>query len=122
MDFTVTEISDFVVIKPVGRIDWESARLLDKEVQRLVGDGRFNIVFNLDDVSFICSAGIGALVYNRNKIAQLGGAVYIIADNEYIAYIFEALKFDLVFEDCMYKTFEDFSEAVLDAGVEAKGV
>jgi anti-sigma B factor antagonist len=116
MDFTVTEISDFMVIKPVGRIDWESARLLDKEVQRLVGDGHVHIVFNLDDVSFICSAGIGALVYHRNKLEQLGGAAYIIADNEYITYIFEALNFKLIFEGYMYKTFDEFSAAVLDGG------
>jgi len=115
MEFTVTEISDFMVIKPSGRVDWEGARLLDKEVQRLADDGRFRIVFNLDDVTFICSGGIGALVYNRNKLVQKGGAVYVIADNEYISYIFEALKFDMIFEGCMFKTFDEFSAAVLDA-------
>jgi anti-anti-sigma factor len=106
------------VIKPVGRVDWESARLLDKEVQRLSGDGYCRIVFNLDDVTFICSGGIGALVYNRNKLIKQGGAVYIIADNEYIAYIFEALKFDIIFEGYMYKTFDEFSAAVLDKEAE----
>ena len=114
MEFTVTEISDFMVIKPSGRVDWEGARLLDKEVQRLLDDGRLHIVFNLDDVTFICSGGIGALVYNRNKLVQKGGAVYVIADNEYISYIFEALKFDMIFEGYMYKTFDEFSAAVLD--------
>jgi len=44
----------------------------------------------------------------------MGGAIYIIADNEYISYIFETLKFDLIFDGYMYKTFEDFSAAVLD--------
>jgi anti-anti-sigma factor len=113
MDFTVTEISGFQVIKPVGRVDWEGARFLDKEVQRLIDAGHILIVFNLDEVNFICSGGIGALVYNRNKLMHLGGAVYVIADNEYISYVFEALKFDMIFEGYLYKTFEEFSLAVL---------
>jgi len=116
MEFTVTEISNFMVIKPSGRVDWEGARLLDKEVQRLLDDGRLHIVFNLDEVTFICSGGIGALVYNRNKLVQKGGAVYVIADNEYISYIFEALKFDMIFEGYMYKTFDEFSAVVLYGG------
>jgi anti-anti-sigma factor len=114
MDFTVTEISKFKVIKPSGRIDWESARLLDKEIQRLVDEKFCHIVFNLDDVTFICSGGIGALVYNLNKVKKMGGAIYIIADNEYISYIFGTLKFDVIFEGYMYRTFEEFSEMVLD--------
>jgi len=113
MDFTVTEIGDFMVIKPSGRIDWEGARFLDKEVQRLIDGGHLHIAFNLEEVTFMCSGGIGALVYNRNKLMHLGGAVYVIADNEYVTYIFEALKFDMIFEGYMYKTYEEFSAAVL---------
>lgn len=114
MEFTVTTMSKFKVVKPSGRIDWESARLLDKELQRLIDDGHCRIVFNLDEVTFICSAGIGALVYNLNKVGKMGGAIYIIADNEYVGYIFETLKFDLIFKGYMYKTFDEFSVAVLD--------
>jgi len=113
MDFTVTEVGKFKVIKPSGRIDWESARLLDKEIQRLVDEKYCHIAFNLDEVTFICSGGIGALVYNLNKVTKMGGAIYIIADNEYISYIFETLKFDMIFAGYMYKTFDEFSEAVL---------
>ncbi len=121
MDLTVTEISGFQVIKPVGRVDWEGARFLDKEVQRLIDAGHLLIVFNLDEVTFICSGGIGALVYNRNKLMHLGGAVYVIADNEYIAYVFEALKFDMIFEGYLFKTFEEFSLAVLGSDEEEAG-
>ena len=114
MDFTVTTIEKFKVIKPTGRIDWESARLLDKEVQRIIDEDFCHIVFNLDEITFICSGGIGALVYNLNKVKKMGGAIYIIADNEYINYIFETLKFDVIFDGFMYRKFEDFSASVLD--------
>ena len=120
MELTVTEISGFMVIKPTGRVDWEGARYVDKEVQRLIDEGKLHVVFNLDEITFMCSGGIGALVYNRNKLTQLGGTVHVIADNEYISYIFEALKFDMIFEGYMYKTFDEFTAAVLDGGVKDK--
>jgi len=114
MDYTVTEVGKYKVIKPSGRIDWESARMLDKEILRLIEEDYRYIVFNLDEVKFICSGGIGALVYNLNKLKKTDGALYIIADNDYITYVFETLKFDLIFEGCMFKNFEEFSAAVLD--------
>lgn len=110
----VTTIGKFKVIKLSGRIDWENARLLDKEIQSIIEDGYSHIVFNLDEVSFICSGGIGALVYNLNKVKKMSGAIYIISSNEYINYIFETLKFDIVFEGYLYKSYENFEAEVLE--------
>jgi anti-anti-sigma factor len=114
VELSVTEIGKYKVVKPSGRIDWESARLLDKEIQQIIETGSCHIVFNLDEVTFICSGGIGALVYNLNKVRKLNGAIYIISSNEYINYIFETLKFDIVFEGFLFKTFDDFASEVLE--------
>lgn len=114
MELSVTDIDKFKVVKPHGRIDWENARVLDKEIQQLIEQECYHLVFNLDDVTFICSGGIGALVYNLNKVKKKNGAIYIISSNEYINYIFETLKFDIVFEGYLYQTFEDFSGKVLE--------
>lgn len=114
MELSVTQIGKFKVIKPSGRIDWESARLLDKEVQQIISEGVCHIVFNLDEVTFICSGGIGALVYNLNKVRKMGGAIYIISSSEYINYIFETLKFDIVFEGFLYNSYDSFAREVLE--------
>lgn len=114
MDLSVTEIDHFKVIKPNGRIDWENARLLDKEIQNMIDEGYCHIVFNLDEVTFICSGGIGALVYNLNKVKKKNGAIYIISSNDYINYIFETLKFNIVFEGYLFHSFEDFASKVLE--------
>jgi anti-sigma B factor antagonist len=114
VDLSVTEIMNFKVVKPAGRIDWESARVLDKEIQQIIEGGFCHIAFNLDEVTFICSGGIGALVYNLNKVRKMGGAIYIISSNDYINYIFETLKFDVVFDGYLYKTYEEFATEVLD--------
>ena len=114
MELSVTEINKYKVLKPHGRIDWENARVLDKEIQQIIEQGFVHIVFNLDEVTFICSGGIGALVYNLNKVRKKNGAIFIISSNDYINYIFETLKFDIVFEGYLYKSFEDFANEVLE--------
>lgn len=110
----VTEIKTYKIIKINGKVDWESARQLDKEIQQLIDSGNSRIVFNLDEVTFICSGGIGALVYNLNKVKKMGGAMYIISSNEYVNYILETLKFDIVFDGFLFDSYEEFSEQVIE--------
>ncbi len=114
MKMSITSIGKFKVIKLAGRINWENARALDKQIQTLVDDQCYHIVFNLDEVTFICSGGIGALIYNLNKIRKNNGGIYLISSNHYIEYIFETLKFDIVFEGYLFKTFDEFLEKVVD--------
>jgi anti-sigma B factor antagonist len=115
MELVVTDVDKFKVIKPSGRIDWECARVLDQEIHQIIEAGFYHIVFNLDEVTFICSGGIGALAYNLNKVKRKGGAIYIVSSNDYINYIFETLKFNIVFEGYYYKTFEEFTTEVIDS-------
>jgi anti-anti-sigma factor len=114
MELSIKDVGKFKVIKPAGRIDWENARYLDQEIHRIIDEGCSNIVFNLDEVTFICSGGIGALAYNLNKAKRKGGAIYIISSNDYINYIFETLKFNIVFEGYYFRTFDEFSAQILD--------
>jgi anti-anti-sigma factor len=121
VELTITDLGGkFKAIKLAGKIDWENARTLDKEIQQIIDGGCYNIVFNLDEVTFMCSGGIGALVYNLNKVKKMGGAIYIISSNEYINYIFETLKFDIVFERYLFKSFDSFRETVIDKKTETQ--
>lgn len=113
MELSITDIEKFKMVKICGKVDWESARILDKQIEQLIEAGSYSIVFNMEDVSFICSGGIGALVYNLNKVKRKGGAMYIISSNEYVNYIFETLKFDLIFKDFMFDSFDAFGKRYL---------
>jgi anti-sigma B factor antagonist len=114
VELSITDINEFKIIKIAGKVDWENARLLDKEIQRIIDGGCSHIVFNLDEVTFICSGGIGALVYNLNKVKKMGGAMYIISSNEYVNYILETLKFDIVFDGFLFDSFEEFRDQIIE--------
>ncbi len=113
MELSVKDVGEFKIVKVSARVDWESARLLDKEIHQIVEEGFCHIAFDLNEVTFICSGGIGALVYNLNKVKKMGGAIYVISSNEYVNYIFETLKFDIVFDGYLFDSYESFSEQVI---------
>ncbi len=113
MNISVTEMGQHKVVKISGKIDWENARTLDQAIKDIIYEGFYHIVFNLDEVTFICSGGIGALVYNFNKIRKNNGALYVISSNDYVNFIFETLKFDVIFEGFLFRSFEEFSEKIL---------
>jgi anti-sigma B factor antagonist len=114
VDLAITQVGKFKIIKICGKVDWDNARLLDKEIQRVVDEGFAHIVFNLDEVTFLCSGGVGALVYNLNKVKKSGGAMYIVSSNEYVNYIFETLKFNIVFDGLLFDTFDSFREQIME--------
>jgi anti-anti-sigma factor len=114
LEINTTDIDTYKVIKISGKVDWENARMLDKQIQQIIGGGCSHIAFNLDEVTFICSGGIGALVYNLNKVKKMGGAMYIISANEYVNYILETLKFDIVFDGFLFDSFEEFHNQIIE--------
>ncbi|MBD3318027.1 MAG: STAS domain-containing protein [Chitinivibrionales bacterium] len=118
MEISATNTDKFKVIKLVGKIMWDDAQELDRRIRHIVEDEGFcHLVFNMDEVSFICSGGIGVLVYNLKKVREKDGGIYIVSANEYFNYICETLKFDVIFNGCLFKKFEDFCEGVLDKSV-----
>lgn len=114
MEFSTTENGKYKVVKLSGRIDWENARILDQKIQEIIEEGFYHIVFNLDEITFICSGGIGALVYNLNKVKKKNGAIYLVSSNEYINFIFETLKFNIVFDGYLFDSFETFHKEIID--------
>ena len=51
---------------------------------------------------------------NADLVEGKGGAIYIISSNDYINYIFETLKFNIVFEGYYFKTYEEFATEALE--------
>lgn len=120
MDLSISTKDEFKIVKLAGKIDWENARLLDQQINSLIDQGFYHIVFDLNNITFICSGGIGALVYNLNKVKKSNGAIYLISANDYVNFIFETLKFDIVFDGFLFDSFDSFCSQIIDQGKEEK--
>ncbi len=116
MEMSITQTDKFKIVKLSGKITWEDAQKLDFQVREIIEKEKvYHIVFNLDEVEFICSGGIGALIYNLNTVRKNDGGIYLISSGEYVNFIFETLKFDIVFSGYLFKTYEDFYSNIVES-------
>ena len=120
MELSEKAYGDYTILTIRGKLDWEGAEALDKELARHIDRGCLGIALVLDEVSFICSGGIGAMVANLNKIKRNRGELYIVTSSEYVNTMFEDLRFGLVLSGRLFGTFEQFSGSLRRGGGQGK--
>jgi anti-anti-sigma factor len=112
MELTSATVEKFRVITIAGKVDWESAGLLDAEIVRRIDAGELFFAFDLNAVTHLSSGGIGAIAFNTNLIRSMEGDVHLISSNEYVNDIFERLRLTLLFEGRCHRTSEEFTAQV----------
>ena len=71
MDVAVTRTGESAVVTVSGDIDSETAPILEERIARLIRDGASALVIDLDDVSFVSSAGLSVLIAAHRDAKQL---------------------------------------------------
>jgi anti-anti-sigma factor len=112
MTFETQRKGTAVILSIGDSVEWDDARLIDAAVKEFLSGGCCDVAFDLSKVTYICSAGIGALVYNLEAAKKNGGAIYIVSSSEYIDYLFQTLNFDRVFSGKMFKTVNEFESMI----------
>lgn len=97
MNYTRSDTDGRTVLSVRGHLDARSAPELRPELDRLVTDGRTDIVVDLSDLSLIDSSGVGALVGLYKRIRASGGEVKFVGVTSQPLVIFQLLRLDLVF-------------------------
>ncbi|HKP98651.1 MAG TPA: STAS domain-containing protein [Fibrobacteria bacterium] len=113
MELRITSNEKIALFIVKGKIGWENSRILDTQIHKMVEKGCSHIIFNLDEVTFLCSGGIGALVYNMKKVQETGGDIYVVSTSDYIQFLFATIGFNIIFSGRIFKSFEEFGDKVL---------
>lgn len=93
------------IVQPSGILDGISANQLRSEVSDLIGNGADIILIDFQDITFMNSTGLGALVSTLKTVSAAGSQLFICSLNEQVQMIFKLTKMDHVF-----KTFVDRNE------------
>ena len=101
------EHGDVRLLYPRGFINAHTVRVFEGEIQRALREGRFKIVVNCVDLSYIASAGLGAIMGSIEEIRANGGDLRLSELNETVYNIFEILGFNH-----LYRVFASETEAV----------
>jgi len=102
------DLDEITLLYPKGFINAHTVRLFEGEIQKALAQRRFKIVVNCSALSYIASAGLGAIMGAIEEIRGNGGDLRLSELNETVRNIFEILGFTH-----LYRIFPSEMEAVL---------
>lgn len=95
------------IVEPVGFINAHTAKDFELALQSLVDKKQHNIIINCRSLSYIASAGLGAIMGFIDAIRENNGDIRICSMNETVFNIFDVLGFTH-----LYSIFETEDRAV----------
>jgi anti-anti-sigma factor len=99
------------VIQPSGILDGISANQLRREINDVVETGADIVLVDFQDITFMNSTGLGALVSTLRSVRSAGGELFICSLNEQVQMIFQLTKMDRVFK--MFANRDDFEQKII---------
>lgn len=88
----------YKVIQPTEFMDGTSTNQLRKEISNVLDDEVKMILIDLQDITFINSSAIGALVATMKMVRGKGGTLSLCSLNDQVHLLFELTKIDHIFE------------------------
>lgn len=107
MDIRIESHGDIDVLCLSGRLDLVSSSVLKDRVRQSLRDHRCHLVIACDDLTFVNSSGLGALVSVLKNVRLAKGHLAFCGLTPYVDEIFEITRLKKVFE-----TFTTEDEAV----------
>jgi anti-sigma B factor antagonist len=110
------DASEATVLYPRGFVNAHTVRLFEGEIQKAIDAERYRIVVNCEGLTYIASAGLGALMGVIEEVRHNGGDIRLAELNETVRNIFEILGFHH-----LYRIFPSEVEAIRSFREEGEG-
>lgn len=108
MEISTKELKRVILVSPTGRIDHQTAPELQKTLDDLINAGQFKIVLDLENVSYISSAGLRVLLAARKAVKRWNrGDLRLAHLQPYVRDTLELVGFTRIFE-----VYDDVVDAV----------
>ncbi len=78
MDINKRAKADITMLDITGEIDLYNAPEIKDIINKLIEEQKYNVVINLERVSYIDSSGIGALISSLSNLKKYQGGLKII--------------------------------------------
>ena len=101
------EVGDVTLLYPRGFINAHTVRRFESEIQKALEQKRFKLVVNCESLTYIASAGLGAMMGAIEEIRGSGGDLRLAGLNDTVRNIFDILGFNH-----LYRTYTSEAEAV----------
>jgi anti-sigma B factor antagonist len=91
------EVDSRTIVAVGGEIDVYTAPKLRDKITELVGEGRHNLVIDMENVDFLDSTGLGVLVGGLKKVRAHDGTMELICSQDRLLKIFRITGLAKVF-------------------------
>lgn len=98
MEINHREKEGIEILDIQGEIDLYNAPEIKDTIQKLIEQQKYNIIINLEKVSYIDSSGIGALISSLSNLKKYQGSLKIINVYASVKKVFELTKLTSFFE------------------------
>lgn len=116
LSIEVQEVDGVAVLRPAGFINAHTVREFEEAMEALVRGGRYTILLNCRDLSYISSAGLGAIMGLIETVREHGGDILLSNLQANVFAIFDTLGFTQ-----LYRVFGDQDEALAATQPERNG-
>jgi len=111
MEIAKTERDGVVVVSIAGRLDANTSPTIDKELEDIAAEGA-KILFTLDDLEYISSAGLRVLLVIAKKVRANSGKLCLTGLAENVRDVFEVSGFSSILD--VYPTEDEAIEMLLE--------
>ncbi len=86
------------IVQPSGILDGVSVNQLRREISDFVESGATIVLVDFEDVTFMNSSGLGALVSTLKVVRSAGAELFLCSLSDQVKIIFQLTKMDRVFK------------------------
>ncbi len=109
------------IVQPSGILDGASTNQLRRDISDVIENGADIVLVDFQDVTFINSSGLGALVSTLKLVRSAGSEIFICSLTEQVKMMFELTKMNRVFKTFVSR--DDFEQKVREeVGIQESGV
>ncbi len=98
MEISQRENNNITILDIQGEIDLYNAPEIKDIIHKLIEAQKYNVIINLEKVSYIDSSGIGALISSLSNLKKYQGGLKIINVYASVKKVFELTKLTSFFE------------------------
>jgi len=92
------EAGGIPVIRLEGEVDIYTCPQLKETILRLIDDGEYHIIIDMEKVPYIDSAGLGVLVGARRRVGEHDGSISIVNPYPSVYKVLEITRLTKIFE------------------------
>jgi anti-anti-sigma factor len=93
MELGFENVSDVLVVTPVGRLDSNTAPEAEKAILSRIDGGENRVVMDFSSLSYISSAGLRVVLVAAKRLRKTNGAFTLFGMNESIHEVFQISGF-----------------------------